>query len=183
MYSYTDLSISSSVFLEGIFNIDIFTRTTNIQHAWNSQLRVLTLLGQDRLEVPQTTGDEGRVERRETVVVVPAHKHLHHPLPGWLRVHHVLGDPSQLGAERGDARYSNWLDVLVELADNSEGFRVHHQTGKLDDLLWNNLFSPQTVCFKVQNQKVFKFLFPAEAMEIINQKSSAFQATGTLLSL
>ena len=105
--------------------------------------------------------------RREIVGGVPGLEHLQHPLPGWLSLHHVLGDSRQLRAEGCDARHSHWLDLLVELADNTEVFRVNHQTGELDDFLGINLLSPETVCLKVQHQKVFKFLFPA-AVEIIN---------------
>ena len=50
------------------------------------------------------------------------------------------------------------LNVLVELADNTEVFGVNHQNRKLNDFLGFNLHSVQAVCLKIQNKKIFKFL-------------------------
>ena len=52
------------------------------------------------------------------------------------------------------------LDVLMKGADDIEVLWFNQEDGKFNDLLGLNLDSIQTVGLEVQNQKVFKLLFP-----------------------
>ena len=101
--------------LKGVFEVDIFSRGSNIQRIRNGQTRVLRLTGQHRLEVPEAAGDEGGVVQGEIVVVVPGDKHLQGLGPGRLTVHHVLGDPRELCAECGQTGHSDWLSRVAHL--------------------------------------------------------------------
>ena len=101
--------------LKGVFDVDIVAASSDIKHVRNVQAGVLTLSGQHRLQVPQAAGDEGGVERREVVVLVPGDEHLQHGAPCGLAVHHVLGDPCQLCTEGGKSGHPHWLVTLLKM--------------------------------------------------------------------
>ena len=58
------------------------------------------------------------------------------------------------------------LDVLVECVKNLEVFRINHQTGKLDNFLGLYFLSGFTLSFKIQHQKIFKFLCWAKIISL-----------------